>query len=88
MFHALPRRCLAVALGAGLWMTPAALRAQTLDSGVGIGPSQKLSTPPDADPIDQPGAMRRAVAQQQLAAMKARKHQVPPANGSGSAPPK
>ncbi len=47
-------------LSAGLSLSPAPLRAQTLDSGVGVAPSQKLSTPPNADPINQPGAMRRA----------------------------
>lgn len=47
-------------VGAGCSLAPAPLRAQTLDSGVGVAPSQKLSTPPNADPINQPGAMRRA----------------------------
>ncbi|WP_428376909.1 hypothetical protein [Lichenicoccus sp.] len=88
MFHAMPGRCLAVALGVGLCITPSVLRAQTLDSGAGIGPSQKLSTPPNADPINQPGAMRRSVQQQHLNAMRAKTHQTAPVSGGGSAPPK
>nr|WP_321985908.1 hypothetical protein [uncultured Lichenicoccus sp.] len=79
---------LAVGLGAVLWMVPVTLRAQTLDTGVGIGPSEKLSTPPDADPINQPGAMRRAVAQQRLDAARAKQHRTTPATSGGSAPPK
>lgn len=47
-------------LSAGLSLSPAPLRAQTLDSGVGVAPSQKLSTPPNSDPINQPGAMEHA----------------------------
>ena len=79
-------KSLALGVGAVLWMAPLPLSAQTLDSGVGIGPSEKLSTPPDADPINQPGAMRRAVRQRQLDATRAKKQRT--ATGSGSTPPK
>ena len=47
-------------LGAGLLLTPIALRAQTFDSTAGTAPSEKLSTPPNSDPINRPGAMERA----------------------------
>ena len=53
---------LAAALGATLAWPPSAADAQTADSAAGTGPSRALSTPPNAAPINQPGAMRRAYA--------------------------
>lgn len=50
----------ATLIAAGLSLAPITLCAQTLDRGVGTGPSRELSTPPNAAPINQPGAMRRA----------------------------
>ncbi len=51
---------LAIPLGLALWAAPVAVEAQTFDSTAGTAPSRKLSTPPNASPINQPGAMRRA----------------------------
>ena len=55
-----PLLLLAIPLGLGLSLAPVAVQAQTFDSTAGTAPSQKLSTPPNAAPINQPGAMRRA----------------------------
>lgn len=38
-----------------------AASAQTLNNGVGTGPSTQLATPLNADPINRPGAMKRAL---------------------------
>ena len=77
----------AFTLTACLLLSPALARAQTLDSGVGIGPSQQLSTPPDSDPINRPGAMQRAVKQRRANAMQSRSRQgMPATTGSTTAP--
>ncbi len=47
-------------LAAGLALLPSEVNAQTPDSAAGTAPSQALSTPPDAAPINQPGAMGHA----------------------------
>ena len=57
-----PPLLLAVMLGAALALPPPAAGAQTAEGAAGTGPSQALSTPPNAAPINQPGAMRRAYA--------------------------
>ena len=66
-------------LAVGFVAAPASLQAQTPDSAQGTAPSTKLSTPPDAAPINQPGAMRRAYShpprkQHKPASPDAKKH--------------
>ena len=53
---------LAAMVGVALALPPSAAGAQTAEGAAGTGPSQALSTPPNAAPINQPGAMRRAYA--------------------------
>ncbi len=50
----------AIVLGTSLALPPRAGLAQTPDSAAGTGPSRAVSIPPNTDPINQPGAMRRA----------------------------
>ncbi len=70
---------LALVLGSVLALAAPAARAQTPDSAAGTGPSQALSTPPNASPINRPGAMRHAYA---------RRSKTPPRHpATPSAPP-
>ncbi len=63
-------------LGAGLLLTPVALRAQTFDSSAGTAPSEKLSTPPNSNPINRPGAMERAYGHR-APAVRTTQHKTP-----------
>ncbi len=74
---------LGIVLGLAL-AAPLTATAQTPDSGAGTGPSQRLSTPPDAAAINQPGAMRRSYAHHPKKPPP--RQQAAPATQSGSTP--
>ena len=67
-------RLLPILLGGAALLAPVALRAQTFDSTAGTAPSEKLSTPPNTDAINRPGAMERAYGQHPPAARPSHKN--------------
>ena len=71
------RRLLPILLAGAALLAPVALRAQTFDSTAGTAPSEKLSTPPNTDAINRPGAMERAYGQHPPAAHASHKSTKP-----------
>ncbi len=81
-------RLLSILLAGAALLAPVALRAQTFDSTAGTAPSEKLSTPPNADPVNRPGAMERAYGQHPPAARTAHKSTMPAPRKPPGPPPR